>query len=77
MNRLCACVLLLATACSGTREANAAGKAVQTGELAQAASLIEQHHPWRATQLLAPLLRDPQKRAPDVLLVAADRKSVV
>lgn len=89
MNRLCACLLLFATACSGTREANAAGEVTtsattrparpianrdtpaQTDELAQAATLIEQHHPWRATQLLAPLLRDPQKRTPDVLLMAA------
>ncbi|MGH7618450.1 MAG: hypothetical protein ACREPM_14615, partial [Gemmatimonadaceae bacterium] len=40
-------------------------------ELAAAQAAIDSGHPWRATQALAPLLRDASKRTPAVLVVAA------
>jgi len=43
----------------------------QTGDLAKAEAAIEAGHPWRATQIVAPILRDPQRRTPAALLVAA------
>jgi soluble lytic murein transglycosylase len=43
----------------------------QTGDLAKAEAAIEAGHPWRATQIVAPVLRDPQRKTPAALLVAA------
>ncbi|HEY6829887.1 MAG TPA: transglycosylase SLT domain-containing protein, partial [Gemmatimonadaceae bacterium] len=43
----------------------------QTGDLAKAEAAIEAGHPWRATQIVAPIVRDPQRRTPAALLVAA------
>ncbi len=43
----------------------------QTGDLARAEAAIEAGHPWRATQIVAPILRDPQRTTPAALLVAA------
>jgi len=43
----------------------------QTGDLAKAEAAIEAGHPWRATQIVAPILRDPNKKTPAALLVAA------
>jgi soluble lytic murein transglycosylase len=39
-------------------------------ELTVAQAAIDAGHPWRATQTLAPLLRNPSKRSPAVLIVA-------
>ncbi len=36
-----------------------------------AQTAIHDGHPWRATQILAPLLRDPEKRTPAALVLAA------
>lgn len=75
--------LLPLCACSSSREASAAGELsstaspdlaraiAQSDELKKAEAAIEQGHPWRATQLIAPLLRDSQKRTPASLIVAA------
>ncbi|HTE45258.1 MAG TPA: transglycosylase SLT domain-containing protein, partial [Gemmatimonadaceae bacterium] len=43
----------------------------QASDLEAAESAINRGHPWRATQLVAPLLRNPQKRTPGVVIVAA------
>jgi soluble lytic murein transglycosylase len=43
----------------------------QTGDLARAEAAITAGHPWRATQIVAPILRDQQRRTPAALLVAA------
>ena len=43
----------------------------QTGDLAKAEAAIEAGHPWRATQIVAPILRDQQRRTPAAVLVAA------
>jgi len=43
----------------------------QTGELAKAEEAIAAGHPWRATQIVAPVLRDPKQRTPAALLVAS------
>jgi soluble lytic murein transglycosylase len=56
----------------GSRAAIELARAIsQSGELEDAQTLIERGHPWRATQLLAPALRDPKKRTPAALLIAA------
>lgn len=76
---LIACTL---TGCSRSHEANAAGDVVSTNhELADAIAessdlrdaelAIDQGHPWRATQLLARVLHDPQTRTPAALVLAA------
>jgi soluble lytic murein transglycosylase len=60
--------------CGSSREATSAGEVVssaQGDELKDAQALIGRGHPWRATQLLAPSLRDPQRRTPAALIVAA------
>jgi len=54
----------------GTSESLARAIA-QRDDLKEAQSLIDQGHSWRATQLLAPVLRNPQQRTAPALLVAA------
>ncbi|HSQ31734.1 MAG TPA: hypothetical protein VLN49_17875, partial [Gemmatimonadaceae bacterium] len=39
--------------------------------LARAQSAIDSGHPWRATQIVAPLLREPAQRTPAALMVGA------
>jgi soluble lytic murein transglycosylase len=70
-------------ACNSSHEASAAGDVSRTarGELARAIAqvpelesaqaAIDAGHPWRATQIVAPLLRDASKRSPAAVLVAA------
>jgi soluble lytic murein transglycosylase len=57
------------------RESNADGElAVATAQdqvLRDAQQALDAGHPWRATQLLAPVLRDGAKRSPAALLLAA------
>ncbi|MEP6491024.1 MAG: transglycosylase SLT domain-containing protein [bacterium] len=43
----------------------------QGDDLKAARSAIDRGHPWRATQLVAPLVRDPEKRTPAAVVVAA------
>jgi soluble lytic murein transglycosylase len=65
--------------CGSSHEATASGDVesplgraiAQSDVLKDAQSLIDRGHPWRATQLLAPLVRDASKRTPPALLVAA------
>jgi len=76
-------LVVAGSGCGSSREASASGEIAsstsrewaralaQSNELQQADSLIVHGHPWRATQLLAPVLRDPQKRTPAALLMAA------
>jgi soluble lytic murein transglycosylase len=77
-------VALLA-GCDSSHEASAAGEVKSAfpanaglahamagnDELTAAQAAIDAGHPWRATQTLAPLLRDASKRSPAVLVVAA------
>jgi soluble lytic murein transglycosylase len=70
-------------ACSSERTSDASGDVVDsTGRelaaaiarsdaLTRAQAVIDSGHPWRATQLLAPVLADKDKRTPAALLVAA------
>lgn len=83
MMRLLALVsLVVLSACDSSRGANASGEVLSSGsdlaqaiaqsdELKNAQRLIDQGHPWRATQLLAPVLRKPEQRTPGALIVAA------
>jgi soluble lytic murein transglycosylase len=78
--------LMLAVACGSSNQASASGEvaaagavaetasvrpAAQTDELKAAESAIAAGHAWRATQIVAPLLKDPQKRTPAAVIVAA------
>src|SRR4051812_10241216 len=45
--------------------------AAQTDGLKDAQDAIDHGHPWRATQIVAPLLRTPRTRTPAALIVAA------
>src|ERR1043166_2351054 len=76
-------VLLLAGACSRDHQASAAGDLslgtnrdlenaiAQNDALKAAQAAIDSGHPWRATQMLAPELKNPAKRTPATLIVAA------
>ncbi|MDB4874737.1 MAG: hypothetical protein JWM41_1183 [Gemmatimonadetes bacterium] len=73
-------LIALSVGCNSSHEASAAGEIPSAGELPRivltddlkdAQSAIDQGHPWRATQLVAPVLRDPQKRTPSAILVGA------
>ena len=76
---LCAC----SWSSEGGHHASAAGEVAglatrssvrevaRSDELIRAQAAIEQGHPWLATQIVAPLLRDPATRTPAALLVAA------
>jgi soluble lytic murein transglycosylase len=80
---LAVAAVALALGCDAPHQASAAGEVgtPENHELAQAIasqsdlrdaeSQIEGGHPWRATQSLAPLLKNPSKRTPAVLVVAA------
>ena len=43
----------------------------QSDLLSRAQAAIDSGHPWRATQLVAPVLRDPVKRTPAAIMVGA------
>ncbi len=74
---------VLLGACSAGREASASGEVADPPdrELAQALersdvlsaaqTAIDRGHPWQATRTIAPVLRDPQKRTPAAVLIAA------
>lgn len=78
-----ALALILLVGCRPSHDADASGEVVssptkaigraiaQSDELKAAQDAIDRGHPWRATQLVAPLLRDPQKKTPAAILVAA------
>jgi soluble lytic murein transglycosylase len=73
----------LACGCSSERSAAASGdvadsashalarEIAKTDALARAQAAIDSGHPWRATQALAPVLADANKRTPAALIVAA------
>src|SRR5215216_7840849 len=75
--------LVVLCACDASHKASASGELgsptarelaqaiEQRDDLKAAQALIDQGHPWRATQLLAPILRVPSKRTPEALVVAA------
>jgi soluble lytic murein transglycosylase len=86
MSRLLFCLPLALVACSGPHDAAADGEVTQidaqpSSELAtaiaqsdvlrSASAAIDSGHPWRATQLLSPVLRDPAKKSSAALLLAA------
>src|SRR5437763_5194526 len=74
---------LLTVACSRDHQASAAGDIAlttnrdlvnaiaQNDALKAAQAAIDSGHPWRATQMLAPELKNPAKRTPAALIVAA------
>lgn len=82
MKLVLAAVALL-VACSSGNEANAAGDVTSTADsdlaraiaqsdaLRRAQAAIDAGHPWRATQIVAPVLRDSKRRSPAALIVAA------
>ena len=47
------------------------GAIAQSDVLKDAQDAIDRRHPWRATQIIAPVLTDPKKRTPAAVLVAA------
>ena len=81
MHRIVASLAVVLMACDATGNADgdltaqtpsALARAIgQTGDLAKAEAAIEAGHPWRATQIVAPVLRDPNRKTPAALLVAA------
>lgn len=76
-------LVLAVVGCGSSHEATASGDVAsharrdlaraiaQSDELKDAQSLIDHGHPWRASQLLAPVLRDPRKRTPAAVLISA------
>jgi soluble lytic murein transglycosylase len=77
-------IALLAACGTSDHQASAAGEVsaappsadlaralAQSDELQSAQAALDQGHPWRATQLVAPLLKAPLKRTPAALLVGA------
>jgi soluble lytic murein transglycosylase len=52
-------------------DADLARAVAASGDLGIAQAAIDSGHPWRATQSMAQLLRDPSKRSPAALVVAA------
>ena len=86
-SRVVVCFLLVARdvrRCGSSHEATASGdvaiawcasssrgRSRRATSSTDASASIDRGHPWRATQLFAPVLRDPQKRTPAALLVAA------
>jgi peptidoglycan lytic transglycosylase len=81
LRRLVALLAAFTMACDATGQANgdvaaqtpsALARAIgQTGDLAKAEAAINAGRPWRATQIVAPVLRDPKRKTPAALLVAA------
>lgn len=49
----------------------AAADIARSTTLTRAQAEIDSGHPWRATRLVAPVLRDSRQRTPAALLVAA------
>lgn len=81
MRRLSLAFALL-TACGKSYDADVAGDVsiassaireaiAQSEDLKAAQDAIDRGHPWHATQIVAPLLRDPQQKTPAATLVAA------
>lgn len=75
---LCLILVALAVAACGPRSPitdSAAGVAVTDPplppDLRDAADALAAGRPWRATELLTPILRDPSRRTPEALLLAA------
>jgi Soluble lytic murein transglycosylase and related regulatory proteins (some contain LysM/invasin domains) len=72
-------------ACNSSRQTVAAGEATlmsfgsdpaasaiaRSDKVKQAQTAIDEGHPWRATQLMAPVMRDAHQRTPAAILVAA------
>jgi soluble lytic murein transglycosylase len=52
-------------------QSDPAAAIAQGGVVAAAQKAIDAGHPWRATQLLAPVLKDPARRTPTTVIVAA------
>jgi soluble lytic murein transglycosylase len=81
MRRFVASLAVVVMACDATGKADGdvaaevpsgLARAIgQTGDLAKAEAAIDAGHPWLATQIVAPILRDPQRRTPAALVVAA------
>ena len=85
MKRFLLCVVVGLFACNSSHESTASGEVAsmtfgqdpaaaaiaRSAPFKQAQAAIDQGHPWRATQLMAPVLRDPRQRTPAALLVAA------
>ncbi|HEX4682284.1 MAG TPA: lytic transglycosylase domain-containing protein [Gemmatimonadaceae bacterium] len=83
MKPLLLLAVLLIAACSRDHSASAAGDVspttnrdlvnaiAQNDALKAAQAAIDSGHPWRATQMLAPELKAPERRTPATLMVAA------
>ncbi|HEY9479342.1 MAG TPA: transglycosylase SLT domain-containing protein [Gemmatimonadaceae bacterium] len=67
--------MMFALACAGPSAVLAEGPGADSlppdPAVLAADQAIEQGRPWRATQILAPALRDPERRTPTVVLTAA------
>ena len=81
---ICLTVTGVTTACRGGSAADANGDIVLAGTepslakaiagdttLAAAQRALQAGHPWRATRILSPVLRDPARRTPAAVLLAA------
>ena len=81
---LCLTVTIVTIGCRGGSAADSNGEIVLAGAesslakaiaadttLTAAQRALQAGHPWRATRLLAPLLRDPARRTPAAVLLAA------
>ncbi len=83
LKRFLASLALGLAACTSRHEASAAGEVASAGQadlaraiarndvLKSAQAAIDAGHPWRATQIVAPALRDSRQRTPAALIVAA------
>jgi soluble lytic murein transglycosylase len=85
MKRFLLCLTLSLFACNSSHESSSGGDVAsitfgqdpaasaiaQNERLKQAQAAIDQGHPWRATQLVSPVLRNSRERTPAALLVAA------
>ena len=77
--RLFLAAFVVLSSCSSEHEASASGDVSHSSAqnvssdsaLRPAQALIDSGHPWRATQLLGPVLKSPARRTPATLLVAA------
>lgn len=87
MRRFALLVAVALSGCDSSHEANAAGEVATkatfpasaalvraiaaSDELTTAQAAIDAGHPWRASQTMAPVLRDASRRTPAALVVAA------
>src|SRR6185437_2558327 len=84
MKRLICCVLLAAACRSSSHDQSSSGDVdsapiardleaaiAESPELQRAAAALDSGHPWRATQILAPVLHDTSRRSSAALLLAA------